>query len=180
MLRLTDKELTSLLDGIESDRAERKAAYRGDVPKKSRQAVCAFANDLPGHNQPGVLFIGAEDNGAPSGLAITEQLLLSLADMKTDGNILPLPVLSVEKRKLKGAEMAVVTGSPYGNVTSENFGQPGAVDYRNPNIADVLKTFGCIQAFGRGIAVARSAMKENGNPPLEFQTAVLCTLRGRS
>lgn len=60
---------------------------------------------------------------------------------------------------------------------------PGAVDYRNPNIADVLKTFGFIQAFGRGIAVARSAMKENGNPPLEFhtsQTAVLCTLRGRS
>lgn len=108
MLRLTDRELISLLDGIESDRAERKAAYRGDVPKKSRQAVCAFANDLPGHNQPGVLFIGAGDNGEPSGLAITEQLLLSLADMKTDGNILPLPVLSVEKRKLKGAEMAVV------------------------------------------------------------------------
>lgn len=402
MLRLTDRELISLLDGIESDRAERKAAYRGDVPKKSRQAVCAFANDLPGHNQPGVLFIGAGGNGEPSGLAITEQLLLSLADMKTDGNILPLPVLSVEKRKLKGAEMAVVTvmpsdmppvkyegriwvrtgprrsianaqderilnekrryrnlpfdnhpipaaairdlsrtifeneylpsafaddvlrenkrsyterlascrmiaslddttptvtgllaigknpqdflpgaylqflridgteladpvsdaekisgglvemlrraeeklkahnraavditsrpthritlpyppsalqqilynavlhrsyenthapaqifwfndrieirspGGPYGNATSENFGQPGAVDYRNPNIADVLKTFGFIQAFGRGIAVARSAMKENGNPPLEFQTsqtAVLCTLRGRS
>ena len=45
MLRLTDKELTSLLDGIESDRAERKAAYRSDVPKKSRQAVCAFANN---------------------------------------------------------------------------------------------------------------------------------------
>ena len=35
MLRLTDKELTSLLDGIESDRAERKAAYRGDVSKKA-------------------------------------------------------------------------------------------------------------------------------------------------
>lgn len=72
-------------------------------------------------------------------------------------------------------------GGPYGNVTSENFGQPGAVDYRNPNIADVLKTFGFIQAFGRGIAVARSAMKENGNPPPEFQTsqtAVLCTLIG--
>ena len=54
-------------------------------------------------------------------------------------------------------------GGPYGNVTSDNFGQPGAVDYRNPNIADVLKTVGFIQAFGRGIAVARSAMKENGN-----------------
>ena len=74
-------------------------------------------------------------------------------------------------------------GGPYGHVTAENFGQLGAVDYRNPNIADVLKTLGFIQAFGRGIAVARSAMKENGNPTLEFQTsqtAVPCTLRGRS
>jgi ATP-dependent DNA helicase RecG len=53
------------------------------------------------NNQPGVLFIGAKDNGEPSGLEITDQLLLALADMKTDGNILPLPVLSVEKRLLK-------------------------------------------------------------------------------
>ena len=402
MLRLTDEALTTRLNGIESDCVERKESYAGDVPKKSRQAVCAFANDLPGHNQPGVLFIGARDNGEPSGLEVTEQLLLSLADMKTDGNILPLPVLSVEKRRLKGAEMAVVTvmpsdmppvkydgriwirtgprrsianaqeerilnekrryknlpfdnypitiakirnlsqtvfeneylpsafaddvlrenkrtyeerlascrmidslddrtptvtgllaigknpqdflpgayiqflridgtemadsvideeriggslieilrraeeklkahnrtsvdiisrpthrislsyppaalqqilynavlhrsyegthapvqafwfndrieirspGGPYGNVTSENFGEPGVFDYRNPNIADVLKTFGFVQAFGRGIDVAGSAMKENGNPPLEFktsQTSVLCTLRGRS
>ena len=73
-------------------------------------------------------------------------------------------------------------GGPYGNVTSENFGQPGVTDYRNPNIADVLKTFGFIQAFGRGIAVARRAMETNGNPPLEFetnQTAVVCVLRGK-
>ncbi len=32
--------------------------------------------------------------------------------MKTDGNILPLPVLSVEKRNLKGAEMAIITVMP--------------------------------------------------------------------
>ena len=61
---------------------------------------------------PGVLFIGARDNGEPSGCDITDQLLLALADMKTDGNILPLPVLTVEKRCLKGAEMAVVTVMP--------------------------------------------------------------------
>ncbi|MCB1640071.1 MAG: transcriptional regulator, partial [Thiothrix sp.] len=45
-------------------------------------------------------------------LAVTDQLLLALADMKTDGNILPLPVMTVEKRSLKGAEMAVVTVMP--------------------------------------------------------------------
>jgi ATP-dependent DNA helicase RecG len=71
-------------------------------------------------------------------------------------------------------------GGPYGNVTSENFGTPGITDYRNPNIGDVLKTFGFIQAFGRGIATARNEMSKNGNPDLEFEvnpSTVLCILR---
>ena len=71
-------------------------------------------------------------------------------------------------------------GGPYGNVTDENFGKPGITDYRNPNIGDVLKTFGFIRAFGRGIATAMKEMKKNGNPVLEFETnqsAVVCTLR---
>lgn len=402
MQRLTDEELLALLNDTESDRVERKETFKGDVPKKARQAVCAFANDLPGHNKPGVLIIGATDQGEPSQLEVTDQLLLSLADIKTDGNILPLPALSVEKRTLKGAAMAIVTvlpsdmppikyegriwirtgprraianeqeerilnerrryknlpfdlhpmpiaqlsdlsrllfeneylprafaddvleangrsyeerlascrmivsptetkptvvgllalgkspqdfipgayiqflridgteladpvtdeekiggsvadmlrrteeklrahnrtsvditshathtistpypqvalqqilynavlhrtyestnapirvywfndrieigspGGPYGNVTTENFGCPGITDYRNPNIADVLRTFGFIQAFGRGIATARRAMEQNGNPPPIFettQTAVVCTLKGKA
>lgn len=401
MQRLTDAELLELLNNTESDRVERKETFRGEVPKKARQAVCAFANDLPGYNEPGVLFVGVKDNGEPSGLEVTDQLLLTLADMKTDGNILPMPVLSVEKRHIKGADMAVVTvmpsdmppvkydgriwirtgprrsianeqeerilnekrrfksipfdiypvpsakvsdlsrvifegeylpqafaddvltdngrsyeerlasckiivapeestptvlgllafgkspqdflpgayiqflridgtgladsvidaaelggsivemlrrteeklkahnrsavdiisasthqlstpypqaalqqilynavlhrtyesthapvrvywfndrieinspGGPYGSVTPENFGKPGITDYRNPNIADLLKTFGFIQAFGRGIATARKVMEQNGNPPPEFevnQSAVVCTLRGK-
>ena len=71
-------------------------------------------------------------------------------------------------------------GGPYGNVTEQNFGQPGITDYRNPNIADVLKTFGYIQAFGRGIAIAKKALKNNGNPGPEFitnQSTVLCIIR---
>jgi ATP-dependent DNA helicase RecG len=73
-------------------------------------------------------------------------------------------------------------GGPYGNVTVENFGKPGITDYRNPNIGDVLKTFGFIQAFGRGIATARKEMEKNGNPAIEFelnQSAVVCTLRSK-
>jgi ATP-dependent DNA helicase RecG len=400
--RFSDTELEALLNDLESDLAERKQSFKGETPKKARQAVCAFANDLPNYNQPGVLFIGAKDDGTPSHEAITDELLRSLADMKADGNILPLPVLSVEKRNLKGADMAVITvlpsdmppvkyegriwirtgprraianeqeeriltekrryknlpfdiypiptaklsdlsrlvfendylptafatdileangrsyeerlasckmivspleptptvlgllalgknpqdflpgacvqflridgteladpvideqkiggslvemlrrteeklsahnrlaidivsaatdtksldyppaalqqilynailhrtyestnapvrvywfndriemtspGGPYGNVTIENFGQPGITDYRNPNIADVLKTYGYIQAFGRGIAVAKREMEKNANPPVEFQvtqSAVLCILRKKA
>jgi ATP-dependent DNA helicase RecG len=112
MQRYSDTDLLTLLNDIESDRVERKASFRGDTPKKARQAVCAFANDLPNHNQSGVLFIGAKDDGTPSGEAITDELILSLADMRSDGNILPLPVLTVEKRVLHGHTMAVVVISP--------------------------------------------------------------------
>src|SRR3990167_2466721 len=112
MKNLTDYELEILLNDIESARSERKQSFKGETRKKVRQTVCAFANDLPNHNQPGVLFIGACDDGSPSGEPITDELLCNLADIKTDGNILPLPVLSIEKRILKGAEMAVVTVMP--------------------------------------------------------------------
>ena len=112
MKKFTDTELVLLLDDIESDLVERKQSLKGDTPKKARQAICAFSNDLPNRNQPGVLFIGANDDGTPSGEPITDALLRSLADMKTDGNILPMPALSVEKRYLKGANMAVVVVMP--------------------------------------------------------------------
>ncbi|MEZ4524479.1 MAG: ATP-binding protein [Desulfobacterales bacterium] len=112
MMTCTDRELESLLDDLESDLAERKESWKGDAPDKGRQAVCAFANDLPNHRKPGVLFVGAKDDGSPSGQPVTDELLQTLADIKTDGNMLPPPSLTVQKRRLKGAEMAVVTVLP--------------------------------------------------------------------
>lgn len=112
MKPLTDEELLALLDDLESDRVERKRAWSGDAPDKARQAVCAFANDLPGHGQPGILFIGANDDGSAVGLAVTDQLLLTLADMKSDGRIVPPPTLTVQQRSLKGAAMAIVSVWP--------------------------------------------------------------------
>ncbi|MGL6225687.1 MAG: ATP-binding protein [Thermoguttaceae bacterium] len=402
MQTYSDEELEKILKDVEADNVERKQSFSGDVPKKAREAICAFANDLPNHQKPGVLLIGANDNGTPSDYPITDELLRNLADIKTDGNILPLPVMTVEKKRLSGAEMAVVTvlpsdmppvkyqgriwirtgprraianeqeerilvekrryknipfdinlvpsstlsdlsrlvfeqeylpaafapdiletnhrtyeerlascrmiasptnttptvlgllcfgkspqdfipgaciqflrlagveladpvtdeekiqgtlpevlrrvndkfnahntkavdivsspthiltvqypvvafqqliynavlhrtyektnapvrvywfndrieihspGGPYGNVTKENFSQPGITDYRNPNIADALKTYGFIQAFGRGIATARRELERNGNPPLSFDvssSAVVAIMRNKS
>jgi len=108
----SDSQLEALLDETESDQAERKESWAGDAKSKGRQAVCAFANDLPNHNTPGVLFVGAKDNGTPSHIPIDDQLLLTLSDIKTDGKIIPPPSITVEKRVLKGAEMAVVTVNP--------------------------------------------------------------------
>jgi len=112
MTRLTDNELEALLSDLETDHVERKESWSGDAPDKGCQAICAFANDLPNHRQPGVLFVGVRDNGMPGNIAVTDQLLLTLADIKSNGNILPPPTMTVEKRVLKGAEIAVVTVWP--------------------------------------------------------------------
>ncbi|OGA15343.1 MAG: transcriptional regulator, partial [Betaproteobacteria bacterium RIFCSPLOWO2_02_FULL_63_19] len=112
MTTLTDTELEALLDDLESDRVERKESWSGDAPEKGPQAICAFANDLPNHQKPGALFIGARDDGQPTGLEISDQLLTTLADIRSNGNIVPPPTLYVEKRVLKGADMAVVTVLP--------------------------------------------------------------------
>ena len=51
-------------------------------------------------------------------------------------------------------------GGPFGSVTPENFGQPGVVDYRNPDLAEALRALGYVQRFGAGIAIARKALGE--------------------
>ncbi len=112
MRPFSDSEFEALLNDLESDRAERKEAWAGSAPAKVREAVCAFANDLPGHDLPGVVFIGARDDGTASGIPVTDQLLQTLADIKTDGKIVPPPTITVEKRFLKGADMAVLTVFP--------------------------------------------------------------------
>jgi ATP-dependent DNA helicase RecG len=60
-------------------------------------------------------------------------------------------------------------GGPFGTVTAENFGDPGVADYRNPNLAEALRVLGFVQRFGAGLAIARRALSENGNPPLELR-----------
>jgi ATP-dependent DNA helicase RecG len=112
MVPYSDLELEQMLSDLESDLTERKESFAGDAPAKAREAVCAFANDLPSHARPGVLFIGAKNDGSPAGLAVTDELLRELADMKTDGNIVPPPTLTVAKHVLHGAEMAIVTVWP--------------------------------------------------------------------
>ena len=84
--RYSDSELESMLQDVESDLVERKESLRGDAPTGIREAVCAFANDLPDHQRSGVVFVGADDAGRPIGLPITDALLRQLADIKTDGN----------------------------------------------------------------------------------------------
>jgi ATP-dependent DNA helicase RecG len=107
---MDDKELESLLHNIESDRAERKESARdsGDI----RRAICAFANDLPDNRLPGVLFIGARNDGSCAGITVNDDLLLQLSDMRSDGAILPFPRMDVQKKGLNNCELAIVIVYP--------------------------------------------------------------------
>ncbi|MGL4767838.1 MAG: RNA-binding domain-containing protein [Formosimonas sp.] len=398
---LTDEQLRAMLTDLESDCIERKRNYKNETIDKVHQAICAFANDLPNNQKQGVVLIGIEDNGDFSDFEITEKLINQIADIKTNGKILPMPAMTVTKHTLGGHDFIVVMvlpadappvkydgriwirtgarraqanaqeerilnerrryknlpfdlhsmepatnddlsksifendylpqafaadvleangrtfeerlascrfvntemtaptvtgllavgisprdflsgayiqflriegtelsddvsdaeevdgcllnmlrriddklrshnresiditsaathiksiaypqaalqqiiynavlhrtyestnapvrvywyndrievhspGGPYGNVTKDNFAKPGITDYRNPHIADVLKTYGFIQAFGRGIATAKHLMLENGNPDLEFEvndSTVVCIFRKKA
>lgn len=107
---MDDRELEILVQDLESDRVEHKASAADG--EKIRQAICAFANDLPNHQQPGILFIGVQDNGSCTHLVITDELLRALADMRSDGNITPFPTRTVQKKTLAGCELAVIVVEP--------------------------------------------------------------------
>ena len=108
----TDKELLQIIEAGETDRVEFKESLSGGAAESIREAICAFDNDLQRHQQPGFVFVGVGDNKTIAGLPVTDQLLRQLADMKTDGNIVPPPSLNVEKRVLQDKEIAVITVQP--------------------------------------------------------------------
>ena len=112
MLYFTDEELLQIIEAGEADRVEFKESLSGSAAERIREAICAFANNLPRHQEPGLVFVGVRDDKTIAGLSVTDELLLRLADMKTDGNIVPPPSLNVERRMLQGKEIAVVTVQP--------------------------------------------------------------------
>jgi len=107
---ITKSKLISLLADTESDRVERTES-KSNTDKFS-QAICAFANDLPNHRLPGYLLIGVKDNGKLSGLKVTDELLKNLGGIRSDGNVLPQPVINISKFTLDAGEVAVVEVLP--------------------------------------------------------------------
>ena len=69
----------------------RRREPAGDMDK-FQEAICAFANDLPNSRKNGYLILGAFDNGELSGLKVTDDLLKKIAAIRSNGNILPIPV----------------------------------------------------------------------------------------
>ncbi len=97
-------DLERIFSSTESYRIERTTSV--DNVDKFCQAICAFSNDLPGCGKNGYLILGVHDNGKLSGLKADDRLLLQIT------NILPQPVMSVEKFSFEGGDILVAEIQP--------------------------------------------------------------------
>ena len=91
---ITKDEILELLTSTETYRVERTIST-GNMDKFC-EAICAFANDMPNSRKNGYLIIGAHDDGQLSGLKVDDALMKKISGIRSDGNILPLPTMSVE------------------------------------------------------------------------------------
>lgn len=107
---LTKKTLLKLLSTTESAHVERTISTNN--MDKFCQAICAFSNDVSGSGKKGYLIIGADNNGKLSGLKVDDQLLLKISNIRTDGNILPQPVMNVDKFIFNDGDLLVVEVQP--------------------------------------------------------------------
>jgi len=107
---MTEQELRALIAEHEADRVEFTTSTANT--DKLSEAVCSFANDLANHGKPGYLIIGVDDAGALAGLHASDELLRNLGGLRSDGNIQPLPDLTIEKVVTADGDAVVVTVQP--------------------------------------------------------------------
>jgi ATP-dependent DNA helicase RecG len=107
---ITREEIPALLKSTETYRVERTVST-GNIDKFC-EAICAFANDLPDSRKKGYLVIGANDDGTLFGLKVDDALLKKISGIRSDGNILPLPVMSVDKFEYPEGDLLVAEVSP--------------------------------------------------------------------
>ena len=107
---ITKEHLQKILSDTESYHIEKTVAT--DNMDKFSQAICAFSNDVADSKKKGYLIIGVRDNGELAGLQVDDKLLLQISNIRTDGNILPQPVMTVEKFSFAQGDVLVVEVTP--------------------------------------------------------------------
>ena len=107
---ITKVELDKLLSEIEQDRVE-KTIFTNNA-NKFGEAICSFCNDFPAHNKPGYLIVGVNDDGSRCGLPSDERILQTLMDFRTDGRIVPPPVIVVSGFDYSDGYVAIAEVQP--------------------------------------------------------------------
>lgn len=141
---ITPKEILDLLKSTESYRVERTTST-GNMDKFC-EAICAFSNDMPGSRKNGYLIIGVSDDGSIAGMRVDDALLKKIAGIRSDGNILPLPTMSVERFPFPEGDLLV---------------------------AEAMKIGKYVNKFNRGVARVQEMLKENGNSQAELDVSTI-------
>jgi ATP-dependent DNA helicase RecG len=110
---LQDHEIEALFRDPETDRVERKASLTDGT--KIKQAICAFANDYPHHQKPGVIFVGQHDNLTCANFEIKAGILETVGGWRSNGNILPFPSMRVNRMNIDGCDVIVIQVEPSEN-----------------------------------------------------------------
>ena len=108
---LSEATLSALKQAGESERVELKpSAAQGQA---IRRAICAFANDLTGGGEPGLILVGVEDDGSCAGLGDLDAVQQKLANWAHGGDILPLPDVEIYRRDIENCPIVVVEVRPH-------------------------------------------------------------------
>lgn len=107
---ITKEEVLELLHSTETFRVERTVS-KGDMDK-FQEAICAFSNDLPNSRKKGYLIIGAYDDGKLAGMKVDDTLLKKISGIRSDGNILPLPTMTVDRFEYPEGDLLVAEVTP--------------------------------------------------------------------
>lgn len=107
---INEAELQTMISNLESYNVE-KTTSTTDT-NKFCQAICAFSNDYPNSGKPGYLLIGVRDDNSLSGLRITDKLNKDISGLRTDGKILPLPIMSIGTFRFPDGDVLVVEVLP--------------------------------------------------------------------
>ena len=107
---MTQEELYEIIASDESYRIELTTSTTDMA--KFQEAICAFANDMPGSHKKGYLLLGVRNDGEIDGLKVDDTLMKRISAIRSDGNILPLPVMSTEKVVTDKGDVLVVEVTP--------------------------------------------------------------------
>jgi len=79
---------------------------------KFAEAICAFSNDLSGRKKPGFVLIGVDDQGVVQGVKDIDNAQRTVADIRSNGNILPQPRMIVTPVQSGGKTFIAVQVEP--------------------------------------------------------------------
>jgi ATP-dependent DNA helicase RecG len=118
---MDDTTLAALWRQPEGERVEWKPSLAQS--DSIYRTICAFANDLAGSKHDGVIFVGRNDDGSCSGVALDDRSIREFVEhIRASGSILPLPDVHFRQIELDGCHVLALIVKPSAS-TPVQYGQ---------------------------------------------------------